>query len=70
MNESILFLIGFVVFGVSIAATIVGTIAGSDEQEQRTEKADESESSRVVQPAKSAAVAAAENSPSRVVALV
>lgn len=38
MSESTLFLIGFVIFGVAIAATLVGTIAGDDSRESLKEE--------------------------------
>lgn len=48
MSESTLFLVGFVIFGVAIAGTLVGTIAGDDSREFPKEDSSRGEQPRSV----------------------
>lgn len=48
MSESALFLIGFVIFGVAIAGTLVATIAGDDSEKSSEETTASGEHARSV----------------------
>lgn len=66
MSESALFIVGFIVFGVAIAGTLVGTIAGSDPDEELPEAPVETQRPRVTAQSE----VAVENSIRRTAALV